>query len=162
MTDQNDINLIGKGSPESDLTPADFHPIISEALLKIAPGSRVLAIISDKTRDDNTEALFPIAAQILADKRIAVLDALVAQGTHSPMTEAEKLSKIGAKSFSDVPNLGNIFDHEWSNPEKLTTIGELSAEKVRDFQRQPIQMKLPRCPSEYTDNLSRRVQIARR
>lgn len=130
MTDRTDVNLTGKGSPESDLTASDFRSIIFEALSKIAADSRVLAIISDKTRDDNTDALFPIAAEILAEKKIAKLDALVAQGTHSPMTESEKLLKIGAKSFSDVPNLGNIFNHDWSNPEKLVTIGELSAEKV--------------------------------
>jgi nickel-dependent lactate racemase len=130
MTDRTDVNLTGKGSPESDLTTSDFRSIISDALSKISDGSRVLVIISDKTRDDNTDALFPIAAEILADKKIAVLDVLVAQGTHSPMTEAEKLLKIGAKSFSDVPNLGNIFDHDWSNPEQLVTIGELTAEKV--------------------------------
>lgn len=130
MTDRTDVNLTGKGSPESDLTSSDFRSIISDALSKIAADSRVLAIISDKTRDDNTDALFPIAAEVLADKKIAILDALVAQGTHLPMTEAEKLLKIGAKSFSDVPNLGNIFDHDWSNPEQLVTIGELSAEKV--------------------------------
>jgi len=132
MTNQPNINLTGKGSPESDLTAADFRLIISEALSKVAPDSRVLAIISDKTRDDNTDTLFPIVAEILAERKIAVFDALVAQGTHSPMTETEKLAKIGAKSFSDVPNLGQIFDHQWSNPEELTTIGELSAEKVRE------------------------------
>lgn len=132
MTDQPDINLTGKGSPESDLIAADFRLIISEALSKVAPDSRVLAIISDKTRDDNTDTLFPIVAEILAERKIAVFDALVALGTHSPMTETEKLAKIGAKSFSDVPNLGQIFDHQWSNPEELTTIGELSAEKVRE------------------------------
>jgi len=132
MFDRTDINVTGKGTPESDLTAADFRRIISEALSKVSSGARVLAIISDKTRDDNTDSLFPIAAEILADKKIAKLDALVAQGTHSPMTEAEKLSKIGAKSFSDIPNLQNIFDHEWSNPAKLTIIGELSAKKVHE------------------------------
>ncbi|MET0754269.1 MAG: lactate racemase domain-containing protein [Pyrinomonadaceae bacterium] len=132
MIDKPDITLWGKGSPESDLTSADFRLIISKALSKVASGSRVLAIISDKTRDDNTDLLFPIAAEILAENNISKLDALVAQGTHSPMNETEKLLKIGAKSFADIPKLQNIFDHEWSNPEKLTTIGELSAEKVRE------------------------------
>lgn len=127
-----DSNLTGKGSPESDLTATDFHQIISDALSNIASGAKVLAIIPDKTRDDNTDILFPIAAKILAERNISKLDALVAQGTHSPMTEAEKLTKIGAKSFPDIPSLQNIFDHDWSDSEKLTVIGELSAERVRE------------------------------
>jgi nickel-dependent lactate racemase len=133
MIHKSENKITGIGSPEFDLIAADFRTIIAEALSTVAFGSRVLAIVSDKTRDDNTYSLFPIAAEILADKKIARLDALVAQGTHSPMTQAEKLAKIGAKSFSEIPNLGNIFDHEWSNPEKLTTIGELSAEKVSEI-----------------------------
>jgi nickel-dependent lactate racemase len=122
--------VTGKGSPESDLTPEDFRPIIAEALGQIASGSRVLAIISDKTRDDNTARLFPLAAGILAERGIAKLDALVAQGTHSAMTAAEKLEKIGAREFADIPGLQNIFDHRWDASGELVTIGELSAEKV--------------------------------
>ena len=128
-----DRNVCGKGAPEADLIAEDFRQIIEKALSNIAPDSKVLAIIPDKTRDDNTELLFPIAAEILAEKQITKLDALVAQGTHSAMTNAEKLSKIGAKSISEIPNLQNIFDHDWSDPAKLTSIGELSAEKVREI-----------------------------
>lgn len=132
MHETDDRNLTGKGSPDADLTTFDFRSIIEQALSKITPDARVLAIIPDKTRDDNTDALFPIAAEILAARKIARFDALVAQGTHSPMTAAEKLAKIGAASLADVPILRNIFDHEWDNPEKLTIIGELSREKVRE------------------------------
>ncbi len=124
--------VIGTGAPEADLTNKDFRKILGEAFSGISDGARVLAIISDKTRDDNTPELFPIAAELLARKNISKLDALVAQGTHSPMTIEEKLSKIGAQSFSDIPNLENVFDHDWSDPEKLCVIGELSSEKVRD------------------------------
>ena len=46
------------------------------------------------------------------------------------MTEAEKLTKIGAKSFADIPNLGKIYDHRWNTPEELVTIGELPADEV--------------------------------
>ncbi len=130
MLRKNPKVITGKGAPDFDLTVADLRSIITDALSKIAAGSKILAIISDKTRDDNTDILFPITAQILADKNIAKLDALVAQGTHSPMNDAEKLAKIGAKKFADIPNLQNVFDHEWSNPEKLVNIGELSSEKV--------------------------------
>ncbi len=122
--------VTGKGAPEDDLPPDEIFQIISEALSRVAENSRVLAIIPDKTRDDNTDLLFPFAAKVLAGRNIARLDALVAQGTHSPMNEAEKLSKIGAKSIADIPNLGQIFDHEWNRPEKLVSLGELSAEKV--------------------------------
>ena len=130
MTEKNYV--IGKGSPKSDLTLAEMRLIVAEALAQIEPNSRVLAIIADKTRDDNTHLLFPIAAQILAECGAEKFDALVAQGTHSPMSETEKLEKIGAKNFSDIPNLGHIFDHQWSNLAELTTIGELSREKVRE------------------------------
>lgn len=132
MSEKQEKFVTGLGSRESDLTIADFRPIIDEALSNVAPGSHVLAIVSDKTRDDNTPDLFPIAARVLARRGIARLDALIAQGTHSAMTEAEKLAKIGAETFTDIPNLQNIFDHQWSRPEELVTIGELSAEKVRE------------------------------
>ena len=123
--------MTGTGAPEADLTAADFRKILGQALSNVSSGERILAIISDKTRDDNTPELFPIAAEILAEKNISKLDALVAQGTHSPMNDADKLSKIGAKSLTEIPNLENIFDHDWSDPEKLTVIGEIGAEKVR-------------------------------
>src|SRR5207249_9787021 len=75
--------------------------------------------------------LFPFAAEILAARKIATLDALVAQGTHVPMTDEEKRSKIGAGEKS-LPGLGHIYDHQWNVPEELVTIGELSAARVTE------------------------------
>lgn len=122
--------VVGKGSPTDDLTIAEMRLIVANALAQAESNSRVLAIIADKTHDDNTHLLFPIVAEILAKRGAVKFDALVAQGTHSPMTDTEKLEKIGAKNFSDIPNLGQIFDHQWSNPAELATIGELSREKI--------------------------------
>ena len=93
----------------------------------------MLAVIPDKTRDDNTDILFPFAAQILTERQVAKFDALVAQGTHVPMTEAEKLLKIGARDAASVPGLGKIYDHRWDRPEDLVNIGTLSAERVREI-----------------------------
>src|SRR5438874_1415905 len=70
--------VVGRGAPELDLAPAELRAIVEQALLSIAPGARVLAIIPDKTRDDNTDLLFPFAAEILAARRFAQFDALVA------------------------------------------------------------------------------------
>ena len=126
-------SFIGTGSPDLDLSPVELRDILAQTLLTVAPGARVLAIIPDKTRDDNTDLLFPCAAEILAARRIAQFDALVAQGTHMPMTEAEKRSKTGLSNGASVPGLGQIYDHQWNVPEELVTIGELSAARVADL-----------------------------
>ena len=123
-------SFIGKGSPDRDLSPAELREILEQTLMRVAPGARVLAIIPDKTRDDNTDILFPFAADILASRQVAQFDALVAQGTHGPMTDAEKQSKIGLASKQSSSLFGEVFDHQWNVPAELTTIGELSAEEV--------------------------------
>ena len=102
--------------------------IVYEALDVIEPGERVLAIIPDKTRDDNTHQLFPLAAEFLAQRGVTSFDALVAQGTHPPMSESQKLAKIGCADFR-----GCLFDHRWNEPDELITLGELSAESVREL-----------------------------
>jgi nickel-dependent lactate racemase len=122
--------FIGKGARELNLSPAELREILEQTLLRIAPGARVLAIIPDKTRDDNTDITFPFAAEILAERQVAQFDALVAQGTHGPMTDEEKRSKVGFTSDGPSPPFGEIFDHQWNIPEELTTIGELSAAEV--------------------------------
>ena len=99
--------------------------IIHEALTVIQRGERVLAIIPDKTRDDNTHILFPIANQFLTERGVACFDALVAQGTHPPMTDAQKLAKIGCERFK-----GQIFDHCWDEADQIVTLGELSADQA--------------------------------
>jgi hypothetical protein len=43
---------IGRGSPALELSPDELRAILEEPLSPIASGARVLAIISDKTRDD--------------------------------------------------------------------------------------------------------------
>jgi nickel-dependent lactate racemase len=116
--------------PETLHTPPPelLTEIIHQALDRIQPGERVLAIIPDRTRDDNTDLLFPIADEFLAKRGVASFDALVAQGTHPPMSESQKRSKIGSTNFS-----GHVYDHRWDDPDELVIIGELSAETVRQL-----------------------------
>ena len=124
--------VTGRGDPHADLAPAEMHNILRQALSTVSPGSSVLAIVADKTRDDNTDVLFPAAAEILAERRIANLDALIAQGTHPPMSNAEKRAKIGADGIG-MAGLGQIFDHDWADPNALITIGQLDATRVQDL-----------------------------
>jgi nickel-dependent lactate racemase len=108
--------------------PVILSDIVEEALNVIQRGERVLAIIPDKTRDDNTHDLFPIANEFLTKRGVASFDALVAQGTHPPMSVAQKLSKIGDAGFC-----GSLFDHRWDDPDELITLGELSAQTVLEL-----------------------------
>ena len=123
-------DYIGTGSPDADLSATELREILERALLRVAPGARVLAIIPDKTRDDNTSTLFPLAAKILQGRQVAQFDALVAQGTHGPMSMAEKLSKIGVHGADPPEGLGELFDHRWNVPDELATIGRLEAGQV--------------------------------
>lgn len=125
-------SVVGTGSAGSSLSTTDLRAIVEEALGDVRSGERVLAIIPDKTRDDNTPLLFPLAAQFLARRDVAQFDALVAQGTHGPMTEAQKFTKIGAGG-AELPGFGRIFDHRWDNPEELVTLGQLSTTQVSEL-----------------------------
>jgi nickel-dependent lactate racemase len=112
--------------------------IIHEALDVVQPGERVLAIIPDKTRDDNTHLLFPLANEFLAKRGVASFDALVAQGTHQAMSDSQKRSKIGTETF-----MGQLFDHRWDEPDELITLGELSAETVQQLTNDLITTAVP-------------------
>lgn len=136
--------LHGNGSLDADIDENELRQIVTDALSQVAAGTRVLAIIPDKTRDDNTHILFPFAAEILSSQGVTTFDALVAQGTHSPMSDDEKLAKVGRpEHFS-----GTIFDHRWDDPTELVRIGALSAEKVIEITgglfNEPIELTINR------------------
>ncbi len=124
--------VAGRGGAALSLSQEELRSIVSEALEEIGAGERVLAVVPDKTRDDNTDLLFPFAAQILAQKNIAQLDALIAQGTHGPMNESEKREKIGWRKIAPG-SIGKIFDHRWNREDELATLGELSAEQISEL-----------------------------
>jgi len=128
-----DLLTLTEGLNLSSLTA-----IVQRALDVIQPGERVLAIIPDKTRDDNTDILFPVANQFLTTRGVASFDVLVAQGTHPPMSESQKLAKIGSAKFS-----GHLYDHRWDDPDELITLGELSAETVRQLTGGLIEQAVP-------------------
>ena len=134
--------VFGRGAAELTLSPEELRAIIAEALADVCAGQRVLGIVPDKTRDDNTDLLFPFAAQVLAEKNIAQLDVLVAQGTHSPMTENEKHEKIGYEKIA-AGNIGSIFDHQWNCEDALVTLGELSAARITELTDGLIQQAVP-------------------
>src|SRR3954454_3059936 len=146
--------LAGAGSPTTILTPADMRRIVREAIRTVQPRARVLAVIPDRTRDDNTDVLFPIISQELGAIGASCFDALVAQGTHPPMTNAEKRAKIGAGQ-SAMPLVGDFFDHHWDRPSELITLGTLSGAEVSSLtggimdREVPVQLNARLAPGRY-------------
>lgn len=131
---------LGCGTAIGRVSSDEMRAIVEEALEPIPAGARVLAVIPDKTRDDNTDVLFPMAAQILQGRRVAAFDALVAQGTHTPMTKSEKMAKIGGEGLAGV---GEVFDHRWDDPEEISMIGALSADQVTNLTGGAFQESVP-------------------
>lgn len=123
-------SALGRGGPDKDLDASAMRGIVQETFGAYSLGRRVLAIVPDKTRDDPTDILFPILCEELPPS-VERIDVLIAQGTHPPMTEAERRAKIGlSPGRSSVPRLGSIFDHHWDDPAHLVSIGRLSASRV--------------------------------
>jgi hypothetical protein len=121
--------VFGYGAPTASLAPAEMRAIVAQVLGGVPARGRVLAVISDRTRDDNTATLFPLISQELARRGAARLDALVAQGTHPPMSEADKHAKIGWGQ-SEMPLIGEVFDHHWDRSQELVTLGTLDADRI--------------------------------
>jgi nickel-dependent lactate racemase len=126
-------NLIAAGSASADLSISEIRAAVKSALAGISPGERVLAIVPDKTRDDNTDLLIPFASEELLARGAACFDILVALGTHSPMTEAEKRVKLGLDNGAEIPLLGRVFDHRWDDPNDLVSLGTLPGAQVSDL-----------------------------
>jgi nickel-dependent lactate racemase len=125
---------IGHGGAGCSLGLDEMAEIVRERVGYLARGSKVLAIIPDKTRDDNTHILFPIALEALASGGVSSPDVLVAQGTHPPMSDSEKRAKLGiddpGAGHADGNWSGRVFDHCWDSPEELIALGELNGTEV--------------------------------
>ncbi|MEQ1763456.1 MAG: lactate racemase domain-containing protein [Pyrinomonadaceae bacterium] len=123
-------DVFGEGSRDSNLGRPALREIVARSLDAIPEGSRIVAIIPDKTRDDITNILLPMAIDELAAKRPSMFEVLVAQGTHAAMTEAEKHTKTGRDAWADWARDGVIHDHLWNDPNELIELGEIGSETV--------------------------------
>ena len=120
---------IGHGSASETLDTGTLRAIVDAALADIPAGARVLAIVPDRTRDDNTHQLLPLASQALRARGAAWLDVLVAQGTHPPMSDAEVRAKIGCGE-EPLAGLRHILPHRWDDDRSLVTLGTLPADEI--------------------------------
>ncbi|NQT86453.1 DUF2088 domain-containing protein [bacterium] len=124
--------VIGTGSVDGCLAEHDVRALAAQALDGMGlAGKRVLILIPDGTRTAPIPLMFRIFCDQLLPKA-AKLDFLVALGTHQPMPDDKLNALVGitaeerAGAFADV----GIFNHEWDNPDALTTIGTIPADEI--------------------------------
>lgn len=107
-----------------ELTNKQLEEIVKESLRGFKSVKKVLLIHPDYTRTDFTNKLIPLIYQELKSKGIKQIDSLNAGGTHRAMAKEEIRSKLG---LSSQINFDNYYNHEYSNSQKLVTVGEIPA-----------------------------------
>ncbi|HIJ65759.1 MAG TPA: DUF2088 domain-containing protein [Candidatus Hydrogenedentes bacterium] len=123
------LQRISEGEALTDTELADF---ISHALATTGlDGKRLLFLIPDHTRSMPLPVVFAAVFDAL-DGRVAKLDYLVALGTHPPLSE-EALNRLVGITVEEraakYKNVG-IYNHEWKNPDALTSIGTITEEEI--------------------------------
>jgi nickel-dependent lactate racemase len=108
------------GSVDSDLSPEELQLLLAEALGKLGPRQRVLAVPPDQSREHSRAGeLTNMAWRYYGDRLKAILPAL---GTHTPM-RSDQLTRM----FGDVPQ--SLFHiHNWRTD--VETLGEVPAEFI--------------------------------
>ena len=129
--------VLGKGSITTMMTDEEAAQLLQQACDSLAVDDKcVLVLIPDGTR---TSPLPLIFRQLYAHlgQRVRQLDYLVALGTHPPMSAQALSSLLGtpvaedgrAKQYSNV----RIFNHHWSDPSALQTIGVISRAEAAEL-----------------------------
>jgi lactate racemase len=117
------------------LNEDDLRAVVHEAAQSMdVEGKRVLFIIPDYTRSMPMPTMFSALFDALQG-RVAKMDYLVALGTHPPMTDEQIHTLLGispqerAEKYGDV----GIFNHEWQNPDMLSSVGTLNEDAVEEI-----------------------------
>jgi lactate racemase len=117
------------------LTEEELAAFIEEAFRNEAiDGKRLLFIIPDSTRSMPMPEMFRALHQSLHG-RVAMMDYLIALGTHPPMPEPAILKMLGITADTRRDLYGNvgIYNHEWQNPGALTSLGHISEDDIAEL-----------------------------
>jgi nickel-dependent lactate racemase len=124
-------NIIFDLSPRNVPPVANFREKMQKALATpigtpplhemVRHGQSITLIVDDNTRITPTKQIIPILLDELNRAGVPDSDiqAVIASGTHRPMTSQEKDEKYGAVVMSRIP----VLDHDYKDPHKLVDYG---------------------------------------
>mgnify|MGYP000847201579 CR=1 FL=1 len=101
-------------------------PIASQSLASLAKGKKnILFLVEDNTRDTPLAEILPVVTGYLKAAGIpeSAVSFMTAPGTHRLMTDEEVREKLGSYIVDNFA----VYQHEASNTEELTDLGEVEA-----------------------------------
>lgn len=114
--------LLAIGSPTTEISPAEVEAHLREALAKLGPRKKILALPPDFSRfHSQAGALTEMAWRHYGD---ALTDILPALGTHKPMTDHE-IEVMFGKTPRELFRI-----HDWRND--VVTLGEVPGEFMHE------------------------------
>ncbi|MEM1157488.1 MAG: lactate racemase domain-containing protein [Verrucomicrobiota bacterium] len=107
-------------------------------------GKKVLCIVPDGTRTAPLGQLFRVFHDQVAG-RAAVIDVMVALGTHPPMSEEAILQRMEWTPEERQNKYGKvtIFNHSWDDPASLETLGTIPASEIEEISGGMFAMDVP-------------------
>jgi len=124
---------IGKGFTDLYLTREEIREVVREGLDTLAvDGKRVLVIIPDGTRTMPMPLMYDLLEVHLAP-RVAVLDYLVALGTHPIMDDKHLSELVGRPVVNGQCGESHIFNHHWEDPQNFVTLGLIRAAEIGEL-----------------------------
>jgi len=125
--------VVGKGIADHYLTREEVGEVVGEGLSPLAlDGKRVLVIIPDGTRTMPMPLMFELLGAHLAP-RVAVLDYIVALGTHPIMSDAQLSKLVGRPVIDGQCGKSRIFNHHWEDPQNFVTLGVIPAAEIGEL-----------------------------
>ena len=127
------------------LSDSEVQQRIAERLdISDFSGKRVLLIVPDATRTAPLPLLFEAVHGRLSGEASQV-DVLVALGTHPAMPEEAICRLLGISADDRAGRYASVglFNHEWDNPERLATIGELTKKDVEEISGGLLSLDVP-------------------
>ncbi|MEO5634652.1 lactate racemase domain-containing protein [Gaiella sp.] len=129
-----DPAVVGAGRADGVLTPWEIERLLDDGLARWElDGKRVVCLVPDGTRTAPMALLYAALRERLTGV-VASLDWLIALGTHQPMTPDAIARHLGLPS-ADPQTLAahRVHNHAWADPSTFISLGEISAEEMRDL-----------------------------
>ena len=122
--------VIGHGITEGFLTGGEIGSIVREAADSLyLAGKKVLVIIPDATRSMPMPLMFELLTENIGAAAES-LDFLVAQGTHSEMTDEQLGRLIGHEVREGMAGRSRVMNHRWQDPSVFVNIGTIHSMEI--------------------------------